>query len=74
MLGSQGIDEPVRATILSESLGSGPIQRVTAQLSLLPNMSAVIQNESFQVLGVFPSIVSQGKSKGYRRILLSYGH
>ena len=62
----------MRATILSESLGLGPIQHATAQLSLLPNMSAVIQNESFQVLGVFPSLVSQGKK--VRGIGASYYH
>ncbi len=42
VLGSQGIDEPVRATILSESLGLGPIQR-NGTVESLPNMSAVIQ-------------------------------
>ena len=72
VLKSPGIDEPVRATILSKSLGLGPIQRATAQLSLLPNMSAVIENKNFQVLGVFPSLVSQGKK--VRGIGASYYH
>ena len=72
VLKSPGINEPVRATILSESIGLGPLQSARAQLSLLPNINAVIQNENYQVLGVFPSLVSNGKE--VRGINVSYYH
>jgi hypothetical protein len=72
MLNSPGINEPVRATILSDSLRLGPLNSARAQLSLLPHISAVIENESYQVIGVFPSVVSQGKN--VRGINASFYH
>ncbi|MEC8459171.1 MAG: translocation/assembly module TamB domain-containing protein [Bacteroidota bacterium] len=72
VLNSTGIYKPLRATIQSESLDLGPLNSASAQLSLFPHVKAVFEDESYKVLGVFPSVVSQGKK--VRGINASFYH
>ena len=64
-LSSESQNEPVRGMLLSNQLALGPIESVKAQMSILPNLSAVIEGDDFEILAALPEIRSNGqKVKG----------
>ncbi len=64
-LSSESQKEPVRGMLLSSQLALGPIESAKAQMSILPNLSAVIDGDDFEILAALPEIRSNGqKVKG----------
>ena len=64
-LSSESQNDPVRGTLLSNQLALGPIESAKAQMSILPNLSAVIDGDDFEILAALPEIRSNGqKVKG----------
>jgi hypothetical protein len=64
-LSSESQNEPVRGILLSNQLALGPIESAKAQMSILPNLSAVIDGDDFEILAALPEIRSNGqKVKG----------
>ena len=64
-LSSESLNNPVRGMLLSNQLALGPIESAKAQMSILPNLSAVIEGDDFEILAALPEIRSNGqKVKG----------
>ena len=64
-LSSESLNDPVRGMLLSNQLALGPIESAKAQMSILPNLSAVIEGDDFEILAALPEIRSNGqKVKG----------
>ena len=64
-LSSESLNDPVRGMLLSNQLALGPIESAKAQMSVLPNLSAVIEGDDFEILAALPEIRSNGqKVKG----------
>ena len=64
-LSSESLNNPVRGMLLSNQLALGPIESAKAQTSILPNLSAVIEGDDFEILAALPEIRSNGqKVKG----------
>jgi hypothetical protein len=64
-LSSESQNDPVRGMLLSNQLALGPIESAKAQMSILPNLSAVIDGDDFEILAALPEIRSNGqKVKG----------
>ena len=62
---SESLNDPVRGMLLSNQLALGPIESAKAQMSILPNLSAVIEVDDFEILAALPEIRSNGqKVKG----------
>ena len=58
VLGSEGLHLPVRGTLNSKDLAVGPLQNLRAQFSLLPNISAVVNEQSIEVLAAISSLTA----------------
>ena len=64
-LSSESQNDPVRGMLLSNQLALGPIESAKAQMSILPNLSAVLGGDDFEILAALPEIRSNGeKIKG----------
>lgn len=62
---SESRNEPVRGMLSSKKLALGPVESAKAQMSILPNISAVIDGDDFEILAALPEIRSNGeKIKG----------
>ncbi len=61
-LSSESQNEPVRGMLLSNQLALGPIESAKAQMSILPNLSAVIEGDDFEILAALPEIRSNGET------------
>jgi len=64
-LSSESQNNPVRGILTSNEIALGPVESAKAQMSILPNINAVIDGHDFEILAALPEIRSNGmKVKG----------